>query len=301
MRLSKEEKAFCAEGIEEGVRCDGRDRLSTRHIQLQVFFVVCCGALLCFLSNRIAQLGVLAQASGSAMLKCGGTRVLVGVKAELMNVDPLFPNSGKVEVSCNTQSPLFDRNGDDISTELCSSMNKLLSDGISTKFYESLCVSSGQQCWNLYADASVLDLDGNLLDCLSMAVFAALANTAIPKIKILEGNEIELLDGPEDCTPMDVREVPVFVTLSQVQKRFIVDATAAEECCSDTMLCVGVNAAGNICGSHKRQGRGLHPSQLGQMLRACQQLGQQRIQKLSALIAQKRQGMQQELMEDLML
>ena len=241
------------------------------------------------------------HASGSAMLKCGGTRILVGVKAELMSADPLFPNSGKIEVSCNTQSPLFENVGDEISTELCSSMNKLLSDGIPASLYESLCVAPGQQCWNLYADASILDCDGSLLDCLSMAVYAALANTAIPKIKISEGNEIELLDSPEDCTLMSVEDIPVFVTLSNIGKRYITDATAAEEICSDTSLCVGINAAGKFCGSFKRQGRGLHPKQLGQMLQACQHLGVQRIQKLNALIAQKKgQGHAEQLLDDQM-
>lgn len=248
------------------------------------------------------QLGVLPHASGSALLKCGGTRILVGVKAELMSADPLFPNSGKIEVSCNTQSPLFNNLGDDVSAHICSSMNSLLSDGLKESFLESLCVAPGRQCWNLYADASVLDFDGGLLDCVSMAVYAALANTSIPKIKVLEGNEIEILDGPEDCTLICVEDIPVFVTLWQVKKRFIIDATSVEECCSDTSLCVGINSAGKFCGSHKRAGRGLHPSQLGQMLQACQHLGQQRIQRLNAILSLKKQKHHQEqLLEDQML
>jgi exosome complex component RRP42 len=236
------------------------------------------------------------------MLRCGGTRILVGVKAELMSADPLFPNTGKVEVSCNTQSPLFNSFGDDESSEICSLMNRLLSDGVKETFLESLCVAPGKQCWNLYADASVLDYDGGLLDCVAMAVYAALADTSIPKIKILDGNEIELLDGPEDCTPMVVEDIPIFVTLWQIRKRFIIDATLVEECCSDTSLCVGINKAGKFCGSHKHTGRGLHPSQLGQMLQACQQLGQQRIQRLNTLIAQKQQQQHQDqLLDDQML
>ena len=33
-----------------------------------------------------------------------------------------------------------------------------------------LCIVTGKQCWLLYVDALVLNIDGNVLDTVSMAV-----------------------------------------------------------------------------------------------------------------------------------
>lgn len=53
-------------------------------------------------------------------------------------------------------------------------------------------------------------------------MYAALASTLIPKVKILQGNEdgagpeIELLDSEEDSIPFDVSHVPIYVSLAQI-------------------------------------------------------------------------------------
>ncbi len=45
-----------------------------------------------------------------------------------------------------------------------------------------LSIVAGKTCWVLYVDALVLNIDGNVLDALSLAAKAALADTRIPKV-----------------------------------------------------------------------------------------------------------------------
>lgn len=45
-----------------------------------------------------------------------------------------------------------------------------------------LSIVSGKTCWVLYVDALVLNMDGNVLDALSLAAKAALADTRVPKV-----------------------------------------------------------------------------------------------------------------------
>jgi len=43
-------------------------------------------------------------------------------------------------------------------------------------------------------------------------------------------------------------------------------------------------AAGKLCATHKSEGRGLHPTQLAQMMQAAQKIGERRIAQLKALV-----------------
>jgi exosome complex component RRP42 len=62
------------------------------------------------------------QANGSAVLKCGGTRVLAGIKTELAIPEPDAQNRGSITASVNCSglaSTMFEgRTGEDVSAEL---------------------------------------------------------------------------------------------------------------------------------------------------------------------------------------
>lgn len=74
------------------------------------------------LMGHLLQVGVVPQANGSAVLKCGGTRVLAGVKTELSVPEPEAPGRGKISVSVSCSalaSTMFEmRAGEDVSAEL---------------------------------------------------------------------------------------------------------------------------------------------------------------------------------------
>ena len=85
--------------------------------------------------------------------------------------------------------------------------------------YEQLHISD-DLCWHLYADAVVLQHDGSLLDCASMAIHAALADTLVP-LTTLGKNEdgsvhVEIHDS-RTAPVLDMAHVPVFITLAQVR------------------------------------------------------------------------------------
>ncbi len=67
----------------------------------------------------------------------------------------------------------------------------------------------------------VLEWSGGVLDALSMAVWAAISTTLIPKLTVTgEGEEleIEVSDNPHDSTKIDVSKAPIIVTLTQVYR-----------------------------------------------------------------------------------
>lgn len=81
MSISPSEVDFIIKGIDNDIRSDGRGRLDYRPLYLET--------------------GVLPHANGSARCQLGdGTDVLVGVKAETMNLDltSTDQNLGRIEI-----------------------------------------------------------------------------------------------------------------------------------------------------------------------------------------------------------
>jgi len=224
--LSAAERDFVAKGVEQGVRPDGRERLASRSIHLEM--------------------GVIPGAFGSAQAQCGGTKVVAAVKAEL--VSPNSTPGGRIEVSVSctlTASPLFEgQRGEEVAAELTFAMNRMMEGGLSAATRKKLSVSP-HHCWLLFVDAVVLDYDGATLDAVSSAVYAALADTRLPNVCVQKGKDgkdgIDMLDDSSDFC-LDVGAVPVFVTLAQVSLsvRERVLCACVYMCCVDLCMLFGV-------------------------------------------------------------
>ena len=85
----------------------------------------------------------------------------------------------------------------------------------------TLCIAPGRHCWAVYVDVLVLESGGSLLDTMALAVYAALLDTRLPKLRLVTGanpNEVEV-DVDEDPTasmPFPGADgIPVCVTFLQ--------------------------------------------------------------------------------------
>ncbi|XAR55267.1 hypothetical protein NMG60_11035296 [Bertholletia excelsa] len=275
--LSLGEKLFIQGGIAQGLRTDGRKRLTYRSISVET--------------------GVIEQVNGSARVKMGATDVVASVKAELGRPSSSQPDKGKVaiNVDCSpTAAPVFEgRGGEELSAELSGALQRCLLGGKSGAGagidLASLSIADGKICWDLYIDCLVVSADGNLLDALAAAIKAALSNTLINKVEIAaytssdEQPEVDLSD--EEFLKFDTSAVPVIVTLTKVGKHYIVDATSEEESQMSSAVSVSVNRKGHICGLIKRGGTGLDPSVILDMISVAKHVSEQLFDKLDSEIS----------------
>jgi len=256
--LSEEEKYFIISGVEEDFRTDGRSCEDYRILNVQT--------------------QVISTTNGSAQVKLAGTNVLVGVKAVIEEPLPTAREEGRFEffVDCSANaSPVFEgRGGDNLALDIKGAMTRTFCEG--TLDLRSLCIIPGKTCWVLYIDALILECGGNLFDAISIAVKAALCDTRIPDLTVIgEGAErdIEVSDDPYDILPLDVSNIPVLVTLNKISERYVVDATAEEEVCSDSQLFVSINSKGRICSAQKHGNGAIRPDLLFEMMRVAQKIG----------------------------
>ncbi|CAI0378018.1 unnamed protein product [Linum tenue] len=275
--LSLGEKHFIKGGIDQNIRSDGRKRDYYRPIFVET--------------------GVIPQANGSARVRMGATEVIASVKAELGKPSALHPDKGKVVifVDCSAVAePTFEgRGGEELSAELSVALERCLLGGTSGAGagidLTSLIVAEGKICWDLYIDSLVISSDGNLLDALGASIKAALANTAIPKVNISaaasadEQPEVDISD--EEFLQFDTSAVPVIITLTQVGRHYIVDATSEEESHMSSAVSISVNRKGHVCGLTKRGGEGLDPSVVSDMISVAQHLSELLMSRLDSEIS----------------
>ena len=204
--------------------------------------------------------------------------MLVGIKAVIEKPLPTAKDEGRLEffVDCSANaSPVFEgRGGHNLALELSGALARTFCQG--TLDLCSLCVIPGKTCWVLYIDALILECGGNLFDAISIAIKAALHDTRLPDLTVIgDGAEkdIEVSDDPYDILPIDTSNVPVLVTLNKISNRYVVDATAEEEVCSDSQLLISINDKGNVCSMQKHKNGAIHPDLLFEMLRVGQKLG----------------------------
>lgn len=260
VNLGDAEKRFIINGIQDDLRNDGRKCEDYRHIDLEV--------------------GVLNNSHGSSRLRIGNSELLIGVKLGLDKPSSSHPHEGRIEfhIDCSPNAtPQFQgRGGEDLASFLRSLLVRAYSNRLSINL-SALCVVPSQDCWVVNVDVLILECGGNLMDAVSVAVFAALHDTIVPNLTVIEGDEgeleITLPDDPYEGIPIDTTSCPLFVTLSKVKDRHIVDATMIEEACSlaSAVFCV---LRDGRCTAVRKQGPGsLDPESIIEMIDTGKKVG----------------------------
>lgn len=205
MTLSLTEHHFIQQGIAQNIRGDGRGRLDYRPFSIET--------------------GVVPNANGSARLLLDGTHILVAVNVAIGEPLASAPTQGQIlcSVQCSTSASLDvgGREERNVNVELSSGLQRVITHSKSIDL-NKLGLIEGQQCWNIYVDAMVLDSTGNNLDAVVLATKAALHATTLPSVKIIPGESkdekstIEVSDDPFDVTRFDDSLVPISVSLLKV-------------------------------------------------------------------------------------
>lgn len=276
-RIAESERQFLLDGVSQGLRNDGRG---------------------CFDYRRISfELGPIPSTTGSCRLRAGDTDLIVCVKCDVAKPSRHHPEQGKFQIAVECAASVSvafssEGGGAEDSNRRLSLLLESMCAGEGVVDRKALCVLPGVFVWDVHIDVLVLTSGGNLLDSVSLALCAALSETLLPKVEVLEAMEegevvqLRVDDRPEVGTPFPLRRLPLCVTVAQIQDRFLFDVTSEEELCADAMLCVVVDAkCGEIIGLHKLR-RGLFDmAALPPMLQRCRATAAALMQQLDRELA----------------
>ncbi|CAH0628838.1 unnamed protein product [Chrysodeixis includens] len=231
--------------VSRQVRPDGREFHEQRNIKLNV--------------NSIK------SADASAVVKCGNTTVVCGIKLELATPKAEEPDLGFVVTNIELPPLCSSKYRPGPPSDNAQVTSNLVSDIIiNSKCIDlkDLCIASDKLAWVLYCDMVCMDNDGGLVDACLIALMASLKTLSLPTVTYDSETE-EITVDTSVTTKLNVHGLPVatsFAMYTQEQRNIILaDPSSYEE-----DMCGGLGAnliicynKGFICGSQKFGGSNL--------------------------------------------
>ena len=224
-------KSKIIELLNQGKRVDGRGLEEVREIKIET--------------------GVIPKADGSARVFLGNTEVVTGVKVQ---PDKPFPDMGDKGIFICT-AEILPLAHPDIETgppgpeviELARVVDRGIRESGMIDLSQ-LVLEKDKSVIGVFADNSVIDVDGNLFDACSYASTAAILATKIPKWEIKDDEPV-LVEGESSDAP--ITTIPVSVTMAKIGDKIIVDPNEEEWSIMDARITITTNSDGNICALQK--------------------------------------------------
>ncbi|XP_048772793.2 exosome complex component RRP45-like [Ostrea edulis] len=227
--LSTCERTFIIQALGERKRLDGRQPYDYRKLKIT------------FGADR-----------GCCKVNIGQTLVLAQVSCEIASPRAVRPSDGILFVNVELSpmaSPAFEAGRmSDLGVEINRLLERCLRESRCVDT-ESLCIISGEKVWQIRVDVNVMNHDGNIVDCCSIAAIAALAHFRRPDVSV-DGSKVIVHPSDEkDPIPLSVHHMPICVTFSFYDqgKFLLVDPTDKEEKVMDGKMVIGMNKHREIC------------------------------------------------------
>ncbi|XP_312616.6 uncharacterized protein LOC1273616 [Anopheles gambiae] len=230
--LTTNEKSFVQKAILESIRLDGRTLDEFRKLRIS-----------------------FGSEWGLVHVILGETRALARITCEVVEPKATRPNEGMLFLNVELgpmAAPHFDggRQSDE-----CVQLNRILERALKDSNcvdLESLCLVSEEKVWKLRVDVTVLNHEGNAIDCCSIAALTALAHFKRPDITV-DGEDV-IVHTIEEKDPLKVTlfHYPLCVSYAIFNqgKIAIADPTYLEERVAEARMVFGLNSYGELCGLH---------------------------------------------------
>jgi exosome complex component RRP42 len=213
---------------------------------------------------------VMEKSAGSAEVRIGNSRVLVGIKLQVGKPFEDTPERGVLMVNAEytpIAHPSFEPGPPkQDSIELARVVDRGIRSAEILDF-EKLSLIKGSHVYVIFVDLYILSYDGNLIDASALGAMAALKTTIKKIYNVSKNGEIVLTDKTE---LLKLQKEPLAVTIVKIGENFIIDPTADEEEVLDARLTVTLDEEGNVCTIQKAGPIGLSLEEIKKALNLAQ-------------------------------
>jgi len=221
------------------------------------------GRLLSKFRPVIINVGSIATADGSALVRIGRTTIICGIKAEFCQPKPERPDEGFLIANVELPplcSPKF-RPGPP--SDLAQITTRFVADVMENSGcidLKDLCIAKEKLAWCLHADLICLDHDGSLIDACLLALVTALKTVKLPSVEYDAAIDTKLVNE-EEVKVLEVYNAPVSTTYAIFEDQIITDPTCEEEDLSSGLITIVVKN-GELCSVHKPGGNPISEEKL---------------------------------------
>ncbi|KAK9170712.1 3' exoribonuclease family, domain 1 family protein [Cryptosporidium meleagridis] len=244
--ISDSEKLFLEDGVDQGIRNDGRDLTDFRPI--------------------VIALDVISTANGSSRIRNDELDIIVAVKCEIVSVtgknESQTGGSILVNVDCSNIMDKISNVASSFTEEDYSFYITCIVKDMCFKNFDlsKLTILENKLYWNIYIDATILSFGGNMVDWVTIAIHTALRTTRIPKIHVSpsistkENNkDVSYTVSPSVCsgTLFPFQDIPFIISAGCIRGKVIWDMNMQEQICSKTIIALSINSKGECVAMNK--------------------------------------------------
>jgi exosome complex component RRP42 len=268
MEISKLTKQKITQYLKENKRFDGRKLNEIRDFTIQT--------------------GISKNAEGSALVKIGGTEVMVGIKMDVM--EP-FPDSGNEGVLITTSELLpmaserFESGPPSIeSIELARLVDRGLRESGFIDF-KKLCIKENEKVWVIFVDIYVMNDDGGLVDASFLGAVAALKEAVFVRYD----EKTEKIDNKEKTKkkiPIE-KDFPLTFTFFKIGDKIVLDPLRIEEEAAEARVTLGVYKYNNknvIVSAQKGLEKGFEQEELFKIFDMAEKKYEEQVSKILKII-----------------
>ena len=190
---------------------------------------------------------------GYCYVSLGSTKVLAQVAAEVDRPKESRPSEGRLaihlEISTLAAGHLDPAKPGVDGVEIRQFLERSLLHSAAIDL-EELCLRTGEKVWSIHLYLHVLDHDGNILDCASVAAITALRHFRRPSV-LFDGRQVTVQSMEETAEPvaLTINHMPFCCSFAFFEggKHLVLDASSAEEKAQDGRFLVSMNKHRQIC------------------------------------------------------
>ena len=191
--LSNVERDFMRSALDLGLRIDGRKMGTIRETKIE-----------------------FGGKTGTVEVALGKTRVLARAIHELTTPRRDKRNEGAININCTFPKYLQESISNDEVDRICLLIKAGIYESKAIDL-ESLCILNGEKVWTIEVDLTVIQHDGNIIDCANLATLCALKHHRRPDVTVV-GSTItvhSMLD--RHPVALSIHHLPICVTLGHVK------------------------------------------------------------------------------------
>ncbi|MFH1257738.1 MAG: RNA-binding protein [Candidatus Micrarchaeota archaeon] len=206
--------------------------------------------------------GYLKNAEGSCFAQIGNTKVLAGVKFDIVEPYRDRPEEGVFQVTAEflpAAHPEFNPGPpNESSIELARVVDRGIrsANAIDVKklFLEE------KKALGIFVDLYIMDHSGNLIDCAALAAMGALMDTKIPKYEDGKLNRTDFVG------PLPVSKKVSVCSFERIDGKLVLDATDEEEVASEGRLSIATCDGDLVCAAQKSGRAAFRKDEMLQMI-----------------------------------
>ncbi len=197
----------------------------------------------------LVETGISSTAEGSARVKFGNTEVFAGVKLGIGAPFPDRPEEGAIMMNAELlplSNPEFEAGPPGMQAiELARVVDRGIRESKAIDL-KSLMITKGEKVWLVQVDICTINDEGNLMDASALAAIAALKDTRFPEYENDELNYKKKTDRT-----LELKKLPVTITVFKIGDAFLIDPAMDEEKHMDARLTVALTEDNTICALQK--------------------------------------------------